>query len=43
MKIKFETWEQTIIWEWCRECSISWRLGDKPLCTCKVDEIQVIE
>lgn len=31
---KWTTWEQTIVWNYCPECSISWHLGDEPTCTC---------
>lgn len=31
---KWTTWEQTIVWNYCPECSISWHIGDEPTCTC---------
>ena len=35
---KWTTWEQTIVWNYCPECSISWHIGDEPNCTCP-DEV----
>lgn len=33
--MSWPTWNQTITWDWCPDCSTSWHWGDKPQCSCQ--------